>query len=209
MNLQAKRISELMTEYGMSYSRLSQLTGIARSALQRYATGATAKIPHERIELIAEALGVSPAYLLGWSEFERELPEGAEPYDPVMYKIPVLGEIAAGMPIYAEQNIDGYIYTEHKGDYFALKVRGDSMNAARINDGDILIVRCQENVENGEIAVVMVNDENATVKQFHKDGKVVQLIPNSYNPAHKVQVYDVSCDSIRIVGKVVESKTMF
>ena len=78
------------------------------------------------------------------------------------------------------------------------------MNAARICEGDIIIVRQQEQVEDGEIAVVMVGDEDATVKRFHRNGRKVMLSPQSFNPAHKVQVYDLKETNIRIVGKVVQ-----
>ncbi len=132
-------------------------------------------------------------------------------YNPKIHKIPILGTIAAGLPIYAEQHIEDYTYTDrnHGAEYFALRVKGDSMNAASISEGSLLIVRRQENVENGEIAVVMVNDENATVKRFKKDGNIIQLIPQSYNPNHQIQIYNIAQDNIRIIGKVVECKTEF
>ena len=83
-----------------------------------------------------------------------------------------MGLISAGLPLYAEQHIEGYTYTDlnHGEEYFALRVKGDSMNAARINDNDVLIVRKQCTVENGEIAVVMVGDNDAVVKRFYQNG---------------------------------------
>ena len=121
------------------------------------------------------------------------------------HKIPVLGRISAGLPLYAEEHVEGYIYTELNGgsEYFGLRVVGDSMTAARICEGDIIIVRHQEQVEDGEIAVVMVDDSDATVKRFHKNGYTVTLSPQSYNPVHQVQVYDLRQTRILIVGKVV------
>ena len=75
------------------------------------------------------------------------LPEGAIPYNPIMHRIPILGDIAAGLPIFSEENIEGYTYTElnHGGKYFALKVKGDSMTAANIPDGSLVTVRVQSN----------------------------------------------------------------
>ena len=212
MNIQAERIHELMQQRNMSYGELAKHTNIAKSALQRYATGETAKIPLDRIELIAKALNASPAYIMGWSDSpDKSLPDDALPYNPVMHKIPVLGVIAAGLPLYAEQNIEDYTYTELNGgaEYFALRVKGDSMTAANIPDKSLVIVRKQETVENGQIAVVMVNDENATVKRFRQDKNIVTLSPQSYNLEHDVQVYNLKKDRIRIVGKVVECKTTF
>lgn len=137
----------------------------------------------------------------------NKLPEGAFEYNPT-HKIPILGYISAGLPLYAEQHIEGYTYTELNGDaeYFGLIVKGDSMNAAMIYPGATLIVRRQESVENGEIAVVMVNDENATVKQFRRENDMVILEPKSTNPIHQTQIYSLKNTKIRIIGKVVEVK---
>ena len=125
--------------------------------------------------------------------------------------IPVLGQISAGLPLYAEENIEYYISTDVVGDgeYFALKVKGDSMNAARIYDGDVLIVRQQDIVEDNDIAVVLVNGDEATVKRWHRDGKYVILIPQSTNPAHTTQIYDPEQVNIKVLGKVVRSLVEF
>ena len=124
------------------------------------------------------------------------------------HRIPILGRISAGLPLYAEQHIEGYTLTDLNGgaEYFALRVAGDSMNAARIQDGDILIVRRQDEVENGEVAVVMVGDDDATVKRFYATGSTVTLMPQSTNPDHQPQIYDTTKTSIRVIGKVVEVK---
>ena len=83
------------------------------------------------------------------------------------------------------------------------------MTAAGIKDGDTIIVRRQPEVDNGDIAVVLVNKEDATVKRFKKDGNTVQLIPQSFNPEHQIQIYDLKTTDLEIIGKVVESKTEF
>ena len=122
------------------------------------------------------------------------------------HRIPILGRISAGLPLYAEQHIEGYTLTDLNGgaEYFALRVSGDSMNAARIQDGDILIVRRQDEVENGEVAVVMVGDDDATVKRFYATGSTVTLMPQSTNPDHQPQIYDTTKTSIRVIGRVVK-----
>lgn len=167
---------------------------------------------------IAEALGTTTEYLLtgngpkqkrAVSESDTALPKGAERIDlDTFHRIPILGRISAGLPLYAEQHIEGYTLTDLNGgaEYFALRVSGDSMNAARIQDGDILIVRRQEEVENGEVAVVMVGDEDATVKRFYATGSTVTLMPQSTNPTHQPQIYDTAKTPIRVIGKVVEVK---
>lgn len=168
-----------------------------------------------RLPEIANALGTTTEYLLtgngpkkrAVSNLDTTLPKGAEPIDPqTFHRIPILGRISAGLPLYAEQHIEGYTLTDLNGgaEYFALRVSGDSMNAARMQDGDLLIVRRQETVENGEVAVVMVGDEDATVKRFYATGSTVTLMPQSTNPEHQPQIYDAEKIRIRIIGRVVK-----
>ena len=135
------------------------------------------------------------------------LPDNAFPYAPTR-KIPILGRISAGLPLYAEEQLEGYTYTDLNNgyEYFALRVCGDSMNAARMQSGDLIIVRKQNMVDNGQIAVVMVDDEDATVKRFYCDKNIVNLQPQSTNPIHRPQIYDVTKTHIRIIGLVVEVK---
>ena len=163
----------------------------------------------DKIEALANYFGIMKSDLI--EDNTRKSNENIIPYNPIIHKIPILGRIAAGLPLYAEEHIEGYTYTEHNGgaEYFALKVKGDSMNAAHINNGSMIIVRRQPEVENGQIAVVRVDKEDATVKRFRKDGNIVQLIPQSYNPEHQIQIYDLKSTEIEIIGKVVECKVEF
>ena len=130
--------------------------------------------------------------------------------DPIDYskysRIPILGRIPAGLPLLAEENIEGYTLTDLNGgaEYFALRVTGDSMNAVGIMEGHLLHVRKQPEVENGEIAVVMVGDEDATVKRFYAAGHTVTLMPQSTNPIHQPQIYDTKNVHIEVLGKVVK-----
>ena len=182
-----------------------------KSDLSQYVSGKT-EPGQDKLVILSKALKVSEPWLMGYDvPPEREdKPQPTPELTPVEYnpthRIPVLGRISAGLPLYAEENIEEYIYTELNGgnEYFGLRVEGDSMNAARICENDIIIVRQQEQVEDGEIAVVMVGDQDATVKRFHREGRNVFLTPQSYNPVHKVQVYDLKETNIRIVGKVVQ-----
>ena len=172
-----------------------------------------------RLPQIAEALGTTTEYLLtgngpkkktapaGVSNSDTVLPKGAEHIDlGTFHRIPILGRISAGLPLYAEQHIEGYTVTDLNGqaEYFALIVHGDSMNALGINDGYRIIVRRQDTVENGEVAVVMVGDEDATVKRFYATGSTVTLMPQSTNPEHQPQIYDTSKTKIRVIGRVVK-----
>lgn len=207
-----ERLKEALEKRNLSAAELSRRTGISEGMISQYKSGAyVAK--QKKLEIFSKALNVSIPWLMGQdvSMELNSLPSDAVPYDPIVHEIPILGYISAGLPLYAEEHIEGYTYTDRNGgaEYFALKVKGDSMNAANINDGNILIVRRQECVENGEIAVVMVNRDDATVKRFKRDGNIVQLIPQSYNPTHQIQIYDLKKDKINIVGKVVECKIEF
>lgn len=141
----------------------------------------------------------------------NSLPSDAVAYDlSKLHRIPVLGQIAAGLPLYAEENIEGYTYTDLNGgaEYFALRVKGDSMNALRINEGDIVIVRRQSSVENGEVAVVLVDGDSATLKRFYRTDSAITLMPQSTNAEHQPQVYDPAKTRIDVLGKVVKVEFM-
>lgn len=203
-----KKIKARREELGMSQEELATKLGYkSRSTINKIEMGKN-DITQSKIKAFAEALQTTPGYLMGYDTVSSD---GVEPYNPKMHKIPVLGYIAAGLPLYADEHIDDYTYTERNGgaEYFALRIKGDSMTAANIPDKSLVIVRRQETVENGEIAAVRVNNENATVKRFKQDKNIVQLIPQSYNPEHQIQIYDLKKDKIEIIGKVVECKVEF
>ena len=135
-----------------------------------------------------------------------KLPDTLQALDlGTFHRIPILGRVSAGLPLYAEQHIEGYTVTDLNGgaEYFALIVRGDSMNAIGICDGYRVLVRRQDEVENGQVAVVMVGDEDATVKRVYATGTTVTLMPQSTNPDHQPQIYDPAKTPVRIIGRVV------
>lgn len=209
----AERFKEALEKSGKTQSDVCRLTGIGKSAISQYLKGSF--VPkQQRVYAIAKALKVSESWLMGYDVLAEPKKEPKNQPTPELtpvdlrqvHRIPVLGRISAGLPLYAEEHIEDYIYTDLNGgnEYFGLRVQGDSMTAARICDGDVVVVRRQEQVEEGEIAVVMVGDDDATVKRFHQDGRKIMLSPQSYNPVHQVQVYDLKETSIRIIGKVVQ-----
>lgn len=202
------RIRSRRLKLGLSVDEVASRIGKNRATVYRYESSDIEDLPTSVLEPLAKALSTTPAYLMGW----KEQTNAAQPeFVPVEYnpthKIPVLGRISAGLPLYAEQNIEGYVYTELNGgnEYFGLRVEGDSMNAAGILQGDIIVVRQQEEVEDGEIAVVMVGSDDATVKRFHQDGNTIVLSPQSYNPIHQAQIYNLEETSVRVIGKIVQS----
>lgn len=135
---------------------------------------------------------------------------GAIPYDPTKVA-PLLGTVRAGLPMYAEENIEDYLPIRQTDGarYFWLTVRGDSMNAVGIAEGDQLLVREQPEVENGQLAVVLVNGDEATVKYFRREGDLVILTPKSFNPVHQPQLYDLKKIPVRVLGLVVECRKVF
>ncbi len=198
-----ERIKQLRLAAGLSQEELGAKVGVQKAAIHKYENGLVVNLKRAMIDKLAKALYTTPTYLLGLEE--STLPTPAQPYHPT-HSIPILGRISAGLPIYAEQNIEGYTYTDLNGgsEYFALRVSGDSMNALGINDGYLIIVRRQDEVENGEVAVVMVGGEDATVKRFYATDSTVTLMPQSTNPIHQPQIYDPAKTPIRVLGKVVK-----
>jgi repressor LexA len=124
--------------------------------------------------------------------------------------VPVIGMVAAGTPILAEENIEGFVPISRSlakpgGHYFLLRVSGDSMDEAGICDGDFVLVRQQSTAQAGDQVVALIDDE-ATVKEFHPKGKVVVLKPRSSNPSNKPIILD---REFRIQGVVVAAVPKF
>lgn len=201
----SERIMSTIKRKHISYGELSNMTGIAKSALQRYATGETEKIPLPRLEKIADALCVSAAYLMGWEDSPDTIPaaENIIPM-PKMHKIPLIGTIACGTPILAVENIEDEVdIPEEIHADFALRCKGDSMIDADIHSGDIVYIRQQDEVDPGQIAAVLVEDE-ATLKRFYYDASagVVTLVPA--NSAMPPQIYQgETLNHIKILGLAV------
>lgn len=204
----SRKIYLLRTENNLTQSEFAKIAGATDKAVSSWEKG-TRSPKLQYIKPICEYFGIDVNTFIDESNdvYKSGLPAGAIPLDlQSQHRIPILGRIAAGMPLYAEQNIEGYTLTDLNGgaEYFALRVSGDSMNAIGINDGYLIIVRRQEEVENGEIAVVMVGDEDATVKRFYASDNMVTLLPQSTNPVHKPQIYDISKTKIQVLGRVVK-----
>ncbi len=202
-----ERMKARRKQLGMSAEQIAEQLNISPSTVYRYENGDIEKMGIDKLTPIAKALRTTPAYLMGWDTPEQSLPPDAIPFDPTKgHRIPILGRISAGLPLYAEEHIEGYTLTDLNGgaEYFALRVHGDSMNAIGINDGYLIIVRRQDEVEQGEIAVVMVGGDDATVKRFYSSETTVTLMPQSTNPEHKPQMYDLSKTAIHVLGKVVK-----
>ena len=203
------RLLDLMKKNGRSARYMSEQAGMSQGYIKDLKAHSSSPSAHA-VEVWASILGTTPAYLMGETDDPSPLPSGA--WEADMGNVaPLLGTVRAGLPMYAEENIEDYIPIRQTdgAKYFWLRVRGDSMNAAGIFDGDEILVRQQPEVEDGQIAVVLVNGDEATVKRFHQQGDVVLLTPQSYNPEHQTQLYNIKQTTVRVVGLVVESRRKF
>ena len=207
----SENLRKLRKLKGLSLEELSDRVGTSRQTIHRYETGVISNIPHDKVEALARALGTTPAYLMGWegdgnfSSFSNYMALGASSISEK--SLPLLGNVACGEPIFASDERSHYVKTSadiHAD--FCLIAKGDSMINARIFDGDTLFVRKQDSVDDGEIAVVLIDDE-ATVKRvyFDRENSILTLIPE--NPVYKPMRYmGHQLDRIRILGKVVSGQ---
>ena len=196
----SNRVLQRRRELGLSQEELAARVGYrSKSSITKLEKGVN-DIPQAKVEELAAALETTPAWLLGL-DGSSPCPPGFEPL-PEMVRVPLIGSIACGSPITAEQNIESYIGVPaawHAD--FALTCHGDSM-APTICDGDIVCIRCQPEVEQGEIAAVRIGDE-ATLKHFHRQGDAVMLIADNAAVCPPMVYTGPQLEDIRIEGKAV------
>lgn len=195
-----ERIKEARKLRGMTQTELAEKIGMKFSAIHKYENGLVVNLKRDTIAALADALDVSPAWLMCMDDTPI-LPSNIIPM-PAMRKVPLVGSIACGTPILAEENLDGDVEApDHVRADFALRCKGDSMINARIFDGDIVYIRQQESVEHGEIAAVLIGDE-ATLKRVYMYDDCISL--EAENPQYKPMVYrGEEMNNIRILGKAV------
>lgn len=181
-----ERIKARRNELGLSAEEVARKIGKDRSTVYRYESNDIVKLPTTVLEPLARALNTTPAALMGYGEDKEVIPPISSTKAPARKgnRIPVLGRVAAGIPIEAVQDIEDYEDIPASwGDpreYFALKIQGHSMEP-RIWDGDVVIARKMPDVDSGSVAVVFVDGEDATVKQIKKSDEGITLI--GWNPA--------------------------
>ena len=191
----SNKIKELRKARHMTQTELGDILGVGKSAISKYEKGRVENLKRSTIAQMAKLFSVSPSYLLGW----EDIPSGFEPI-PTMRTVPVIGEIACGVPALAEQNqIGTAAVPEGISADFALICRGDSMINARINNGDIVFIRRQPVVENGQIAAVRIGTE-ATLKRVRFAENQLVLWPE--NPAYSPIIVTEDMD-VEIMGLAV------
>lgn len=179
---------------GLTLEELADRIGTSKQTIHRYENGTIANVPPEKVEALAAALETTPAALMGWQG-------GAQ---STQKRLPLLGRIACGKPIYAESEYGGFYAPFGNIDAdFCLAASGDSMIGARIFDGDIVFIRAQDTVENGEIAAVIIEDE-ATLKRVYFYPEQGKLILSPENPKYDPLVYiGEELNTVKILGKAV------
>ena len=189
---------------GLTQAEVAARLGVDRSTYAKYENGQS-EPNFEMLQKLADLFRSSADFLIGGTD---------HPSSKSGTWVPVLGDVAAGIPIEAVENVVDYEEIDtamaSTGEYYGLRIKGSSMEP-RIREGDVVIVRQQEDADTGDTAVVLVNGESATVKRIKKepDGGL-WLLPN--NPAYDPQHYspaEVAEKPVRIIGKVVELRGKF
>ncbi len=196
-----RRLAELMTENNDTTYTLGEYLHLNNATISRYLTGQIEpKIP--TIQSIAEKYSVNPKWLMGQDGESKfvDRPGRAK-------RIPIVGTIACGSPIIADQYIEGYEFIpETVSADFCLRVKGDSMIGARILDGDLVYIRQQPAVENGEIAAVLIDGDEATLKRVYLVNGSVIL--RAENPSYPDLVFGKrEAKAMKIIGKAIMFKS--
>lgn len=186
------KIKQRRMQLGWTQEELASRMGYkTKSSINKIELGIQ-DIPQSKIKQFAEVMRTSASFLMGW---EDDAPKNAR-------KIPVYGRVAAGIPLEALDNIIDYeeIPADWQGEYGALQIKGDSMSP-RILDGDIVIVKIQDDVESGDIVVALVNGHDGVCKRLIKYESGIAL--QSLNPAYEPMFFSDTAP-VKIWGKVVE-----
>ena len=197
-------IKKRRIEMQLTLKDVAEKVGVNEGTVSRWESGEIENMRRDKIVALAKALNISPAVIMGWDE---SIPPFANLHPVTTRRSPVLGSVSCGEPKLMDEEIDVSVDAseEIKAD-FVLRAKGDSMIGARINDGDLVFVRKQDTVENGEIAVVAIDDE-ATLKRFYKYGDLIVL--RAENPAYRDQEYTPEqAREIRVLGKAVSFQSV-
>lgn len=197
------RLKKLLAEHELTQHQLSKILNVSESTVGKWILEKS--LPRMGvIQKLSEYFNVPKSYFLEKQDNpEKSITKGV--------RIPILGRVVAGIPLEAITDIEGYEEITPKmaslGEYFALRIKGHSMEP-RIEDGEIVIVKQQEDVECGDVAIVLVNGDEATCKQVKKSPEGITLIgfnPVVY-PPHFYSNKEIEELPVRVIGRVVESR---
>jgi SOS-response transcriptional repressors (recA-mediated autopeptidases) len=198
-----QRIKERRLALNMTQEELAHKLGMQKSAIAKYESGRVENIKRSVLAKMAELLECSPAYLMGWDD-EQPLPQFSNIFPISKKRIPLLGEIACGEPIFCNEDRESYIAagTDVRAD-FCLKARGDSMTGARIMDGDVVFIQKDAELVNGGIYAVEIDDE-ATLKRVYYDEAAQELRLLAENPKYPTMVYSGErLAHVHVLGKAI------
>lgn len=202
----SKRLKFLRNEKNISQEELAKLLNISRTSITNYELGRN-EASTQVLDKLSEIFNCSIDYLLGKSD-TRNATSNLDDLNKKFYMCPVYGQISAGQPNWAEECIEGRLPLDpdlmgivNPEEHFFLRVNGESMNKV-VRNGAFALIHKQDVVEDGEIAVVLVNGYDATLKKFTRQGDMIILEPESNDDSFKTQVYDKNTP-IKILGKYV------
>lgn len=211
-----KLIYDRRTELGITQKEVADFVGVSEATVSRWESGHIDNMRRDRIAALSKILRLSPLAIMGIddTDLSTRLPNMIS-IDARTFRVPIVGRVAAGRPIVADEEIVGYEYIDNKyskdgHEYFGLRIVGKSMEPT-IMDGDIVIVRRQNYVENGEIAIVLIDGEEATAKEVKESADGITLIGHNaavYTP-HFYSAQEVKNLPVQIIGRVVQSIRKF
>ena len=200
----SQRLTELIKNSNYILNDMEEAVGKRAATISRYATGEIKNVKRSTIIKIANFFNVNPAWLAGLSDDKYINKNSSSQF----YMCPVYGQISAGQPNWAEECIEGRLPIDpelmgivNPEEHYFLRVNGESMNKV-VKNGAFALIHKQDYVVNGEIAVVLVNGDNATLKHFSKEGDIIVLTPDSTENEFKHQIYTKETP-IKVIGKYV------
>ena len=203
-------LSQRRKELNMTMKQVADKVGVSEGTISRWESGKIADMRRDKIMAYAQALNISPAIIMGWDNVDSS---STSESIHAGKRIPVLGSVAAGIPIDAiEDVLDWEDISEDMaktGEFFGLRIKGDSMQP-RIVEGAVVIVRQQSDADSGDVVIVQVNGDKATCKRLAKYSSGISLI--SFNPAYEPMNYtneQIEQLPVTIIGKVVENRQKY
>jgi repressor LexA len=226
-----ERLTALREKQSLTQAQVAEIIGVDRTSYAKYETNVNK--PTRKLKELSDLFNVSSDYIMCLTDLPDKLNQSLTPHKGALreamdkldesqivtihhsYRVPILGRVAAGNPIYADEEVIGYTYIdeEYKGDgfeYFALIIKGQSMEPT-IMDGDTVIVRKQDYIESGQIAIVLIDGEDATAKEVKETPEGVVLIGHNaavYQP-HFYSRQEIQELPVQIIGRVVQSIRKF
>lgn len=197
-----QRLKMLREQKKLSQDELAKLIGVDRTTINKYESGASK--PTRKLEELARVFDVSSDYILGIQQLDLTK------MSPENKKVPIIGTVKYGPDGLAYEYLDGFVFVDKNlgGDIRAFRCNDDSMTGLGIFEGDIAIVRIQEDVEDGKLAVVIINGDEGTLKKVRKHDDVIIL--ESANPTYPARIFSgIEVNTIHIVGKVLETRRKY